>query len=391
MKLAIVSHKECWNSNGKFVTVGGFPQQVQTISRLFSEVDFILPLFSTPVPAGVRTFLNSNALLTALPAPKGTDLRRKIAMLTWLPRHALDMWRIIRSADSVHALVPGDIGFIGLLIALAQRKPLFVRHCGTWGEPVTIADRLLLWLLERIAGGRNVVMATGGGDKPPSARNSNITWIHSTTLPEAELNAIPPRTTWQPGEQLNLVFVGRLSAGKNTIDAIRALPRIQAHYPNTVLHIVGDGAERQRLERAASALESAESVVFHGNVEHDAVLRILQTCDIFVFPTQTKEGFPKAVLEAMACGLPVVATAVSVIPHLLGEERGIALQEISDRSVADAVLALLSDPERLAHMAHACRHAARDYTLERWQAIIAQRLEEAWGQPLQQSYSERHA
>jgi glycosyltransferase involved in cell wall biosynthesis len=309
-------------------------------------------------------------------------LRRKVAMVWWLARYLPRLWSEIGRADAVHAPVPGDVGMIGIFLALARRKRLFVRHCGTWGEPVTAADRLLLWLLERIAGGRNVVMATGGGDRPPSQKNPAITWIHSTTLTEAELAAIKPAQTWRRGEPLRLVTVGRLDPLKNTAAAVRSLPLIGRGYEPVTLDVVGGGPCLDSLKQLAEALAVGDRVVFHGNVPHWRVLEILQQGHIFLFPTQTKEGFPKALLEAMACGLPAVATAVSVIPHLLADECGLLLQDPTAEALADAVFRLIDDEAKLGQIAARAARRSRQYTLESWGGIIGQRLEAAWGRPL---------
>jgi glycosyltransferase involved in cell wall biosynthesis len=385
MKLDVISYKVCWSRPGldiAFVAEGGFAHQMAALAALFNQTRLIITVRLTQVPPKATTIRGHNLQVDPLPEPAGSGLRRKLRLLFWLPVYFPRLWLKITKSDAVHALVPGDIGSIGILVALIMRKPLFVRHCGTWGEPVTVADRALLWLLERIAGGHNVVMATGGGDRPPSPLNSAITWIHSTTLTEVELDRIPAKIPWQPGEPVHLVTVGRLSRGKNMIDAVRALPPIQAHYPDASLHIVGDGEDRTRLEQEVERLGLRETVVFHGNVEHDEVLRILQACHLFVFPTKTKEGFPKAVLEALACGLPVVTTNVSVLPYLVGSERGVVLDEISAVAVANAVLDILSHPARFAEMVQSAQAVAYDYTLERWQTIIGERLQAAWGQPL---------
>jgi len=53
-------------------------------------------------------------------------------------------------------------------------------------------------------------------------------------------------------------------------------------------------------------------------VEHSAVLDLLRKADVLLLPTTASEGFPKVVLEAMACGLPVITTRVSVLPELIG-------------------------------------------------------------------------
>ncbi len=202
------------------------------------------------------------------------------------------------------------------MVALIQRKPLFVRHCGIWGITRTLADRFQFWLLQNIAGGSNVVLATGGRDTSPSQKNPNIKWIFSTTLSEKELSNLPIAECWQPGEEIKLVTVSRLSPSKNTESIILAMQLLQTQNPQISLSIIGDGEVRIKLEELTQKLNLSGKVVFWGNLPHDQVMDMLTRSHIFVFPTLS-EGFPKAVIEAMACGLPIIASNVSVLPRLV--------------------------------------------------------------------------
>ena len=201
MRLVVVSHKETWkdpNSPSGYATIGGFPFQMGAISELFDQTTLMVPIRSTELPPGSLPLLGRNLEINPLPEPPGADLRRKIALLVWLPLNLPRIWQAVRQADVVHTPIPGDIGTIGLLVALFQGKPLFARHCGTWGSLNTLAKRFLHWLLERIAGEGNVVMATGGADSPPSERNPAIKWIFATTLSDKEIRNIHPAALWQP-------------------------------------------------------------------------------------------------------------------------------------------------------------------------------------------------
>lgn len=385
MRLVVFSHKETWASSmspAGYVTVGGFPFQMQAISELFDQTTVVVPIRETPVPNGALPLIGKNLSVKPVEEPVGQDLRRKISLLSWLPRNFSKLWMLIKKADAVHAPVPGDIGTIGLLIALAQQKPLFVRHCGTWRSRSTLADRFLDWLLPRIAGGRNVVMATGGGDELPCPKNPNIQWIFSTSLSKSEWYSISQAQPWSGEGELKLITVGRLSESKNIQSIIQALPAIKKQHPEIHLDILGDGAMMPELKSLAGNLGMSEFVTFHGNVSHNKVLQSLSQAHVFVFPTQTKEGFPKAVLEAMACGLPVIATGVSVLPRLISSENGIVLSQTDHESVAEAVLEAASDPKRLAKMGSSARETSKKYTLEKWRDTIGERLEKAWGKPL---------
>jgi glycosyltransferase involved in cell wall biosynthesis len=391
VQLVVVSHKETWNSSfsySGFSTIGGFPFQMRAISELFDKTTLVLPVFKTPLPSGAIFLTGHSLSVEPLDQPRGSDLRRKIDLLFWLPRNFPRLWRSIRKTDAVHAPVPGDIGTIGILVALAQRKRLFVRHCGTWGNRTTITDRFLLWLLPRIAGERNVVMATGGGDVQPCPKNPAINWIFATTISEDEWNSVPVNKPWRRGENLKLVSVSRLDPGKNTEAIIKSLPLVRSHYPQTTLNIVGDGPCLKELRTLAKNLDLANDVIFHGRLDHKGVMEVLVNSHLFVFPTRVKEGFPKVVLEAFVCGLPVIAPAISVIPHLIGTDNGFILHDTGPPSVAEAITSLISDDERLGKMSASARETSRQYTLERWQKLIETRLKEAWG-PLRNGETEK--
>jgi colanic acid/amylovoran biosynthesis glycosyltransferase len=178
---------------------------------------------------------------------------------------------------------------------------------------------------------------------------------------------------------LRLVTVGRLSQGKNTAAAIEALPAILQEIEQVSLDVVGSGEMMIELKTLAEQLDLSERVHFHGNLPHQKVLETLSNSHLFLFPTRVKEGFPKALLEAMACGLPCIATRVSVIPQLLGEGTGVLLGQPNHQPQARSLLDLTADPDNMATMGANARKAAREYTLEAWRDTIRARLETHWG------------
>lgn len=384
MRLAVFSYKPCWTSPDSlsgFATDGGFPFQMAALSELFDRTTLVLPRRAGPPPDGLRPLTGHNLSVAAISEPRGRDLLRKLSLAAWLPLSLPALWRVAGEADAVHAVVPGDIGALGVVLALARRKRLFVRHCGTWGRPVTLADRALRRLLVAIAA-RHVVFATGGGSELPEPGRPEIGWIFSTTLTEAELAELPRAEPWRPGQPARLVAVGRLTRGKNVASAIRALAEIRADHPGATLDVLGHGPELGTLEALAAGLGLAEAVTFHGNVAHEDVMAKLGASHLLVFPTRVAEGFPKAVLEAMACGVPVLAAAVSVIPELLGEGRGVLLDGTTPEAVAAGLRRALSDADALAAAAEASRRHAARFSLERWRDAIGARLESAWQGPL---------
>ncbi len=381
MNLVVVSHKECWvtsNSPSGYVTDGGFPFQIQALSELFDRTTLVVPVHKRPVPSGTNPLVGHKLSIVPLDQPVGVHWRRKLFLLAWMPFNLPRVWRAIRRGDAVHALIGGDVGTIGIVMALVLRRPLLVRYCGIWGECHTLAQRFWHWLLIKIAGGRNVVLATGDNDHPPSAQNPAIEWIFSTSMRRTEIESLPRRRPWQPGQPLKLITVGRQESGKNTESIIRALVPLRRRYPNTTLDIVGDGSFLPALRRLTADLSLNNAITFHGRVSHDSVLTALNQADIFCLPTDS-EGFPKAVHEAMACGLPAVTTPVSVLSQLVNDRNGILIHNIQPDTIAEAILRLIANERRFAEMSKNVRQISAEYTLERWRDRIGEKLRASWG------------
>jgi glycosyltransferase involved in cell wall biosynthesis len=285
------------------------------------------------------------------------------------------MWRAARRADAVHAPIPGDVGTIGILIAELQRKPIFVRHCGNWAVQATTAERIWHWYMERFAGGRRVMLATGGGTNPPS-QNPSVQWIFSSSLTDADLHRLDrPRSG--PSAPLRLITVGRQEPYKRTDHVIAAVPELVGRGVDCHLDVVGDGSELERLRSLVHQADLDRRVTFHGAVEWAAVLDLLSAADVFVFPTKG-EGFPKAVGEALAAGLPVVTTPVSVLP-LLVEGAGRLVDDVDPATLADAVEAVIT-PENYPGLSAQARTAGRAFTLDGWGACLDEILTAAWGE-----------
>ena len=110
----------------------------------------------------------------------------------------------------------------------------------------------------------------------------------------------------------------------------------------------------------------------------------LKNSTLFVFPTTSSEGFPKAVLEGLASGLPVIATRVSVLPELLSTGCGILIDEATPENVARAVETALTDSATYRAMSRQAIATASQYSLESWRDTIGGYLQAAWG-PLKSS------
>jgi glycosyltransferase involved in cell wall biosynthesis len=385
VRLVIVSHKPCWPSAASptgYATDGGFPMQVRALSELFDSTTLAVPCDPPSDDRGALPLVGRNLSVLPLSPPRGRRLWRKLGMPLWLAGNGWRLRRAIRAADAVHAIIPGDVGTLGMLLAARMGKPLFVRHCGNWTAPRTIAEHFWRRYMERHAGGRNVMLATGGSDQPPSERNAAVRWIFSTSMTEQELASSAAPNGRAGRLPRRLIIVCRQEKRKGTDVLLRSLRLLLKDLPDTALDVVGDGGELLALRALAEELGIGPRVVFHGRVEHEEVIRLLHEADLFCYPTTASEGFPKVVVEALACGVPVVTNPVSVLPRLLSDGAGLIVDETTPEKFAQAAREVLTDAKRYHTMSAQARETARRYSLEHWRDTIGGLLESAWGRPL---------
>jgi O-antigen biosynthesis protein len=142
-----------------------------------------------------------------------------------------------------------------------------------------------------------------------------------------------------------LLYVGRMAANKRIMDLVRALPAVLARYPGATLLLVGDDRTAPHVSIAAAArseaaaLGCADRVIFTGPVAHVELGRFYNTCDVYV-TSSLHEGFCIPVVEAMGCGLPVVATDATALPETIGDA-GLTFRPEDPADLASKVLAIL--------------------------------------------------
>ena len=147
--------------------------------------------------------------------------------------------------------------------------------------------------------------------------------------------------------------VGRMDYWKNQRILIEILPDLKKISPQIKLILVGRGEEEGNLKKLAIKKGVKNDVIFLG--QRSDVNQILKAFDIFVFPSLT-EGLPLVVIEAMATGLPIVASHVGGIPELVvNGETGFLVSPTSKEEIKEAIIKLLNNPELRKEMGQIAR------------------------------------
>ena len=263
------------------------------------------------------------------------------------------------------------------LLALAVRVRTGIRYCCyAHGEEVNLSNREERppWYRRRVLGSRELasmmyLVLRGADYVIANSENTRYILTRRWGLPERKVRLLYPGvdTTWfvpAPrdaavrarlgwGERKVLLTVGRLQKRKGHDVMLRALATVRRLHPDALYSIVGDGDERSSLERLVDELDLSGHVQFLGEVDEETLLACYQQCDLFVLPNREIEGdiegFGMVLLEAQACGKPVIAgQSGGTTEAMRAPDTGLVIQCHQAETLAAAVddLALRRCPVR---------------------------------------------
>jgi glycosyltransferase involved in cell wall biosynthesis len=187
---------------------------------------------------------------------------------------------------------------------------------------------------------------------------------------------IPPGKT-RPGdparereEGVRLLYMGPFLRRKGLHTLVKSLPRIRDAGVSFKLFLVGEGPEENQLRALASELGVSDRISFEGFARGARVIDWYQQADLFVFPS-TLEGFGLVLVEAMACGLPVITTEVAPMPEVVGEA-GETVPPSDPRALAGAIIGLARDAARRQDLGRRGRRRVEEKFL--WRRVAEQTL-----------------
>ncbi|HDZ62063.1 MAG TPA: glycosyltransferase family 1 protein [Nitrospirae bacterium] len=290
--------------------------------------------------------------------PKGIETirfpnKKLLWLLPWTHRK-LGAWAdLIKTNQSHHA-------FFYVRAANKWNKPILLRCGYVHGEYLETIDgktpktRLYQWLEAK-------AFRNAGHCQVPTSYLSK--WIaNKYNVPDDKISVIPNSVetcTFKPiagarKKDRSIVSVGRLNKVKRFDMLINACAKI----PGSELTLIGEGPEKQRLSKMAK--EVGLKLNLPGNVPHESLPEILQEHIVFAI-TSKREGHPKALIEAMACGMPCLGVDVIGIQNIIEDGKNGLLVSGSQKSVTEGLSILLEDIEMRERLSMKAREYAKKH------------------------------
>ena len=184
-----------------------------------------------------------------------------------------------------------------------------------------------------------------------------------------------------PGRPFRLVSVGRMVAAKGYPILIEAIAQLRSRGRAVTLTLVGDGDQREAVERSITLQGLRKWVSLAGACNHEQIVDYYERSDAFVL-SSFLEGVPVVLMEAMAMELPCIATWITGVPEIIERDReGLLVPPASASAIVEAVERLIDDPEGAKRLGAAARRKIlASYDLERNVERLAIEFSARWGQ-----------
>jgi glycosyltransferase involved in cell wall biosynthesis len=231
-------------------------------------------------------------------------------------------------------------GLIAVLVGLLRRKPSVLCIIGNPAY-TPVRSGLRKKVTDLIINKASFVTTTGTSSK---------SFLVNEGVPEYKIFILPNSIDiayFQPNsleKEFDIISIGRLSPEKRILDFIEIVNIIRKTIPGIKVAIGGDGPQRTEIENRIADLNLHDTITMKGYIKDEELVEFYNKSKLFLLCSET-EGFPRTVIEAMACGIPCISTNVGDVSDLIQDNiTGGLVHNISDlKSFADKSIHLLND------------------------------------------------
>ena len=374
-KLLIVSHVIHYKYGGKLYAYGPYVKEIDIWAKLFPEVVIASPLHYEFPQSDCIMFENDNISIIPQMERGGENLKSKLWQIISLPKMIWQLSNSMHKVDAIQVRCPGNLGLLGILLAPFFSKYRIAKFAGQWtgypSEPFTV--KLQRWLLKSKWWNAPVTVYGNWPNQPKHV----IPFFTSMLTDEIIELAKTSSTVKKKHDPIRILFVGRLSKSKNVDTLIKAINILSNEGINIECKIIGVGDQLETLVKLTESLKLSSMIHFLGGLKFEKVIDYYIWADILVLVSET-EGWPKAITEAMAFGVVCIGSNRGLIPHILGEGRGIVIEPGDHSKLAIEISKLCTVHEIFKSLSRSAAEWSQKYSISSLKNELKEVMKREW-------------
>lgn len=340
--------------------IGGMENGVVNLLNGLSRESFTPLLCCLEKEGPLRVRLSNDIKLFNLNQKEGLHPLLPLRLAKIIQQENVQIVHTHNFGTAIYGIIGGRLARVPVIIhgehgMIAQEKPrrrIIAKYLYKKADAIISVSEDLKKILVNNIGikSENIETILNGVDIGRFSVNSDLSKVRE------ELGILPT--------DLVVGTVGRMVPIKNQASLIRSFSEVLKHIPGAKLLLIGDGPLRSKLEEIALSIVAKSSIVFAG--QRDDVDKVLKIMHIFVLPSLS-EGMSNVILEAMAAGLPVIASNVGDNNKLVkNNDTGKILDSLDIQDISNAIIDLLSNKEKAKKMgARGKEYVVQHYSLDK--------------------------
>jgi|WetSurMetagenome_2_1015567.scaffolds.fasta_scaffold85918_2 glycosyltransferase involved in cell wall biosynthesis len=295
------------------------------------------------------TFFRSYTKITTLNIPHSTStffMQRIFNYLSLQLKISLAIFKTSKHVDFYIFFIGSDVLLLPMVIAHLVRKKVYLLYAGSLvksssNDPLVSGLKILQFFTWTFAD--KIIVYSDSIIKEDSLER----WAGKIVIARQHFIDFDRFriTKGYPSRECIIGYVGRFSEEKGIVHLLHAIPNIVSKKPDIRFLFIGDGPLKDTIWQYIQENNLSDTIILHGWVSHSILPDCFNQMKLLIIPSDT-EGLPNVMLEAMACGTPVLANPVGAIPDVIIEGKtGFIMENNSPEIIAQNLLRVLNEPD----------------------------------------------
>lgn len=335
MNFVIITHVQHIEDNSKYFGYAPYVREMNIWLKYVDHVTVVAPIGKTKLDNIHLDYQHKSLEFKEVSNFNATSFLNSLQTLLKLPSILWTIFWAMKKADHIHLRCPGNMGLLGCLIQiLFPNTPKTAKYAGNWDPNAKqpFSYKIQKRILNSTFLTKNMQVLVYGEWEGSS---KNIKPFFTATYSNKEIVSSVSKAS---NNQIDFMFVGTLSAGKQPLYAVQLIEELKKKNYEVHISVFGDGILRDEIQDYISKNNLKNQITIFGNQTKDTIKKAYQKNHFLILPSKS-EGWPKVVAEAMFFGCVPLTTDVSCVNYMIGNgKRG----EILSMNIKDDVAKILN-------------------------------------------------